>query len=105
MATSSLLLDGILKLLLSLWPAHATNTTSSTRCTMPPDSHVEPDPGDAPPPVPTPAFCRKRTLSAIPPTFAGVTRLTNDDASWAARLGPNGRCSGTPPASPTAAPT
>ena len=45
----------------------------------------------------TPAFCRKRRLSAIPPTFAGVTRFTNDDASWAARLGPNGRCSGTPP--------
>ena len=36
-------------------------------------------------------------MSAIPPTFAGVTRLTNDDAIWAARLGPNGRCSGTPP--------
>ena len=29
----------------------------------------------------TPAFCMYRTLSAMPPTFAGVTRLTNDEAS------------------------
>ena len=35
----------------------------------------------------TPAFCRYRTLSAMPPTLAGVTRLTKDEASWARTVG------------------
>ena len=43
-----------------------------------------------------------RTLSAMPPTFAGVTRLTNDDASCVSTVGPNGSGSGTPPISPIA---
>ena len=33
------------------------------------------------------AFCMKRTLSAMPPTLAGVTRLTNDEATCASTLG------------------
>ena len=38
----------------------------------------------------------------MPPTFAGVTRLTNDDAAWAPTFGTNGRWPGTPPAMPIA---
>ena len=53
----------------------------------------------------TPAFCRYRTLSAMPPTLAGVTRLTNDDASWARMVGTSGICCGTPPVNPTPAAT
>ena len=53
----------------------------------------------------TPAFCMKRTLSAMPPTLAGVTRLTNDDASCASTVGTNGRCSATLPRRPNAAAT
>ena len=49
-----------------------------------------------------PAFCMNLTFSAIPPTFAGVTRLTNDDASCASTVLPNGRCRGTLPACATA---
>ena len=49
-----------------------------------------------------PAFCMKRTLSAIPPTLAGVTRLTNDDAICVSTVGPNGIGCGVPPSSPTA---
>ena len=50
----------------------------------------------------TPAFCMKRTFSAMPPTFAGVTRLTNDDAICVSTVGPKGSRSGTPPIRPTA---
>ena len=50
----------------------------------------------------TPAFCMKRTFRAMPPTLAGVTRLTNDDAICACTVGTNGRRSGTPPAIPMA---
>ena len=49
-----------------------------------------------------PTFCMKRTLSAMPPTFAGVTRLTNDDAAEAPTLATNGRWPGTPPCWPIA---
>ncbi len=50
----------------------------------------------------TPAFCMNRTFRAMPPTLAGVTRLTKLDASWACTLGTGGNGSGTPPAIPTA---
>ena len=50
----------------------------------------------------TPAFCRKRTFNAIPPTLAGVTRLTNDEAICTSTADPSGTVSGTPPTSPTA---
>ena len=52
-----------------------------------------------------PAFCRNRTLSAIPPTLAGVTRLTNDDASCAPTVGRNGSALRYPTVSPIAAAT
>ena len=38
----------------------------------------------------------------MPPTFAGVTRLTNDEASWARIVGTNGSRCGTPPVMPIA---
>ena len=38
-----------------------------------------------------PHFCMKRTLSAMPPTLAGVTRLTNDEASCTSTLAASGR--------------
>ena len=49
-----------------------------------------------------PFFCRKRTLAAIPPTLAGETRLTNDDANCTWRSGPMGMCCGTVPTMPDA---
>ena len=45
MTTSSLLLDGIWKLSVSLWPAHATNMTSSTQVDDAAGRHVEADAG------------------------------------------------------------
>ena len=50
----------------------------------------------------TPAFCRKRTFSAIPPTLAGVTRLTKEDAICVSTVGTIGRWFGTPPIKPIA---
>lgn len=41
----------------------------------------------APTPVSTPGLCRYRTFKAIPPAFAGDTRLKNDAAFWVSRLG------------------
>ena len=52
----------------------------------------------------TPAFWRNRTLSVMPPTLAGVMRLTNDDAIWAATAGTSGTAWwGAPPMIETAA--
>ena len=45
MTTRIVLLDGILKLSVSLWPAHATNMKSSTTWTMAAGGDVEPDAG------------------------------------------------------------
>ena len=103
MTTSSLLLLGIEKPP-PLRPAQAKNTMSSTMCTIPPATTLSPMPVTASGGG-TPAFCRYLTLSAMPPTLAGVTRLTNDDASWTSIVGASGRRSGTPPAIPTAADT
>ena len=49
-----------------------------------------------------PAFCMKRTFSAIPPTLAGVTRLMKLDANCVYTLARRGRRPGTPPAMPIA---
>ena len=38
-----------------------------------------------------PHFCMKRTLSAMPPTLAGVTRFTNDEASCTCTFATIGR--------------
>jgi hypothetical protein len=44
--------------------------------------------------VGTPAFCRKRTLSVMPPTLFGVTRFMNALAIWSENTGPKGSRSG-----------
>ena len=89
MATSTLLSLGILKLLVSLCPAHATNTKSSTMWTIAPATTLSPMPV-TPAAGSIPAFCRNRRFSAMPPTFAGVTRFTKDDAICASTLGNEG---------------
>ena len=38
----------------------------------------------------------------MPPTLAGETRLTNEEAPWASTVGQNGTRAGTPPISATA---
>ena len=85
MTTSRRLLLGI-ENALPLRPAHAKNTNRSTRWTIPPASTLSPMPVTACAEG-TPAFCRYRTLRAMPPTLAGVTRLTKDEASWARTVG------------------
>ena len=62
---------------------------------------VHPDGGDAEL-VSTPDFCRNRAFSAIPPTLAGETRLTNDEAAWASTVGQNRIRGSTAPISATA---
>ena len=52
--------------------------------------------------VSTPDFCRNRAFSAIPPTLAGETRLTNDEAAWASTVGQNRIRGSTAPISATA---
>ena len=71
---------------------------------MPPASTLRPTPVTASAGA-IPAFCMYRTFNAIPPTFAGVTRLTNDDARATCTVGTNGRSSRTPPIMPTPAAT
>ena len=51
-----------------MWTTPPTTLLSPTAATALPES--------------TPHLCRKRTLSAMPPTFAGDTRLTKEDATW-----------------------
>src|SRR5215216_1155526 len=101
--TSSLLLLGI-ENPAPLRPAQAKNTTSSTMWITPPAMTFSPIPVTASAGG-TPAFCMYRTLRAMPPTFAGVTRLTNDEANWASTVAPNGSGSETPPRRPIAAAT
>src|SRR5437763_327452 len=50
----------------------------------------------------TPDFCRNLAFSAMPPTLAGETRLTNDDAPWASTVGQNRMRCGTAPIRATA---
>ena len=99
--TSSLLLEGTWNPLPPPWPAQATNTKSSKMCITPPAAELRPTPVTAWAGG-MPAFCMKRTLRAIPPTLAGVTRLTKDEAICACRFGQNGSGWGTPPARPMA---
>ena len=65
-------------------------------CTTAPTKELSPTPVTAPAGS-TPAFCMKRTFNAMPPTLAGVIRLTNDDAIWASTVGTKGSGSGTLP--------
>ncbi len=69
--------------------------------TMPPATTLRPIPVTASAGG-TPAFCMNRTLSAMPPTLAGVTRLTNDEATEVSTVATNGSREPTPPRIPTA---
>lgn len=53
----------------------------------------------------TPARCRKRVLSATPPTAAGATSFTKDPATCADTARRNGTFSGTKPSRLIAAAT
>ena len=77
---SSLLLDGSLKASARPWPDQATKATSKTRCMMAPATLLTPT-AATPAPVSTPDFCRYRAFNAMPPTLAGETRLTNEEAA------------------------
>ena len=78
--SSSLLLDGSLNALARPWPDQVKKTTSKTRCTMAPATLLTPT-AATPALVSTPDFCRYRAFNAMPPTLAGETRLTNDEAA------------------------
>jgi hypothetical protein len=96
--TSRLLLDGTLNAWAMVWPAQAKKITSSTAWTRSPASALTPTavtPADGS----TPAFCRKRTFSAMPPTLLGDTRLTNEEAPWASVVAQNGSRTDTLPSS------
>ena len=54
-------------------------------------------------PRPHPERCRKRALSATPPTAAGATSLTKEPATCASTVRRNGTFSGTKPSSDIAA--
>src|SRR6516225_7572769 len=96
---SKMLLDGSLNALPApLLPAQAKKITRSTRWTRAPASELTPT-AATPAVGSTPAFCRKRTFSAMPPTLAGETRLTYEDAFWVSRVGQNGTRTETPPSS------
>ena len=88
---SSVLLDGSANVLPSsrAGPGEERRRSSST-CMMPPASEFRPTPAAALGGS-TPHFCMNRMFSAIPPMLAGDTRLTNEDAHWVSRVGPNGR--------------
>src|SRR5262249_21093798 len=85
---SSLLLDGSLNALPSSLPDQVKKTTIKTRWTTAPTRLFTPTAATSAL-VSTPDFCRYRTFSAMPPTLAGETRLTNDDAAWASTVGQN----------------
>ena len=101
---SSLLLSGSLNASLVLWPAHAKKTTNKPMCTIAPATLSRATAATAVG-ASTPDFWRYRALSAMPPTLAGVIRLTNDDATWVAVVGKNGSGTGTAPVVDAAEPT
>ena len=86
MITRVLLSAGIWNAALLSRPAHVKKTTRSTRWTTAPTNELRPTPVTAYAGS-TPPFCMNRTFSAIPPTLAGVIRLTNDDAICAPTVG------------------
>ena len=79
-------------------PAQVKKITRSTRWTRAPARELTPT-AATPAVGSTPAFCRNRAFSAIPPTLAGETRLTYEDAFWVSRVGQNGTRTETPPSS------
>ena len=87
-----------------LRPAHARKANDRAMCISSPDICCRPMLDDATARS-MPCFCRKRTLVAMPPTRAGVMRLTNEPASWAANVPKKGMRPGTAPSSPIVAAT
>ena len=86
------------------FPAHAKNTSISTRCTVTPATELSPT-LEAATGASTPDFCKYRTLSAMPPKPAGARLLANDAATCANNVGMARRRAGTAPPMPSAAPT
>jgi hypothetical protein len=84
--SSSLLLEGSLKALPRPLPDQAKKTTIKIRWTTAPARLLTPT-AATPALVSTPDFCRYLAFSAMPPTLAGETRLTKDDAAWASTVG------------------
>jgi hypothetical protein len=78
--SSSLLPDGSLKAWAIFRPDQAKKTTSKTRCAMAPARLLTPT-AATPALASTPDFCRYRAFNAMPPTLAGDTLLTNDEAA------------------------
>ena len=87
-----------------LRPAHSRKRNDRAMCMSSPESCCRPMLDEATARS-MPCFWRKRTLVAIPPTRAGVMRLTNEPASWAPNVPKKGTCPGTAPMSPIAAAT
>ena len=98
---SSLLLEGSWKALPSPLPAQVKKTTIKIRWTTAPARLLTPT-AATPALASTPDFCRNLAFSAMPPTLAGETRLTNDDAPWASTVGQNRMRCGTAPIRATA---
>src|SRR6185503_14736621 len=104
MTTSALLLDGTLNARPIALPDQTKKMTRSAAWTRPPATLFRPTPATAVAGS-TPDFARNRMLSTMPPMLAGVTRLTNDDATCASVAGTNATRWGTEPMIPIAAPT
>src|SRR3954454_13911483 len=85
-------------------PAHTRNSNISRTCMRKPATVSRPT-LDTATALSTPAFWRKRVLSAIPPLPAGASVVVNDVASWAQNVGSYGSRFGTEPASASAAAT
>src|SRR4051794_1417106 len=81
-------LEGRCRALRPLDPAANRKATSRTMWMITPDRLLSATPVRATG-VSTPDFCRNRMLTAYPPADAGVIRLVNEDASWAAKVGPS----------------
>ena len=71
------------------FPAHTTITNVIATCTTVPIA-VETATPVAAVALSMPCLTRNRRFNAMPPTLAGVTRLVNDEASWARNVVPNG---------------
>ena len=85
-----------------LRPVQVTNANNNERCTSTPATWLMPidavaDAGSSP------ARCRVRTPSAIPPVPAGVMLDVKDDAMRERNAGANGNGSATDPTKETAA--
>ena len=85
-------------------PAHTTITKVIATCTRVPIA-VDTATPVAAAALSMPCLTRNRRFNATPPTLAGVTRLVNDEASWARNVVPIGTSWRTDPASDRVAPT